>query len=148
MNQLYILKESQRSYRGALISHRHLQDINRHLHSTQNKGMNKPKQAPFKLIKTFSFLFRRCGVFSKLSRVLQCQLFKKKMERVPSFYKMTLIDGCNPRKLYIVRYLISLITAYSVWSRASRIHQTKKGCISRIHKQIESTSKLHEAKLL
>jgi hypothetical protein len=36
-------------------------------------------------------------------------LQKKKMERVSSFYKMTLIDGCNPRKLYTMSYLISLI---------------------------------------
>ena len=57
INLLYILKESQRSYRGALISHRHLQDINRHLHSTQNKGMNKPSKPLLNLAKSFLFYF-------------------------------------------------------------------------------------------
>ena len=110
MNQLYILKESQRSYRGALISHsRHLQDINRHLHSTQNKGMNKPSKPLLNLAKPFLFYFAGVVCSQNSQEFCNVNSSKKKMERVPSFYKMTLIDGCNPRKLYTVRYLISLI---------------------------------------
>ena len=104
-----ILKESQRSYRGALISHRHLQDINRHLHSTQNKGMYKQSKPLLNLAKPFLFYF--AGVLCSQNSQEFCNVnsSKKKMEQVPSFYKMTLIDGCNPRKLYTMSYLISLI---------------------------------------
>ena len=134
------MKESQRSYRGALISHRHLQDINRHLHSTQNKGMNKPSKPLLNLSKPFLFYFAGVVCSQNSQEFCNVNSSKKKMERVPSFYKMTLIDGCNPRKLlYTVRYLISLIIAYTVWLFLEPLDFINK---------MGSTSKIHQPKLL